>query len=257
VLGQLISLNLFSFLLVFTRLGTAFALMPGFGSQQIPLTVRLVFALLVSFLVTPIVQPNLPVQPDQTSVLFLLISSEALIGAFFGIIPRIFMGALQTAGTLMAMMSSLANAFIQDPISEQQSSVLSTFLSTVAITLVFVTNVHYVMLAAVIDSYSLFVPADGANIADMSDYVARRVADSFRLGVQIASPLIVAGLAYYLGLGIMGRLMPQLPVFFFGLPLQIALQFWVMILSLSTMMLVFLRFFESNLYDFTAAFGGG
>jgi len=256
MLSQIINLNLFAFLLIFARLGTAFALMPGFGSQQVPTTARLVFALLVSFLVTPILLPMIPAEPAETSVLVLLLMSEVLIGAFLGTIPRIFLGALQTAGTILALVSSMANSFIQDPISDQQSAVLSTFISTVAITIVFVTDTHHLMLMAVVDSYNVFVPADGVQVGDMSDFIAHKVADSFRIGVQIASPLIVSGVAYYLGLGIMGRLMPQLPVFFFGMPIQIAMQFWLLIMSLSAMMMVFMQFFEGNLYYFAAPLGG-
>ena len=256
MLSQLINLNLFAFLLIFSRIGVAFSLMPGFGSQQVPMPMRLTFALLVSFVLTPVLLPMLPAEPASLSVLALLLTSEILTGAFLGLLPRIFMGALLTAGTLMAMLASMANAFVMDPVAEQQSSVLSTFLSTVAITLIFVTNTHHLMLAAVVDSYGLFVPAQGIVVADMSEYIARKVADSFRIGVQISSPLIVAGIAYYVGLGIMGRLMPQLPVFFFGMPIQIAMQFSLFMLSLSTMMLVFLRYFSDNLLNFASSWAG-
>jgi|GEM_PF-7054013 len=115
MLSQLINLNLFAFLLIFARLGVAFSVMPGFGSQQVPLPIRLTFALLVTLVVTPVLQPILPLEPATTSALALLISSEVLTGAFLGMIPRIFMGALQTAGTFMAMLASMANAFVMDP----------------------------------------------------------------------------------------------------------------------------------------------
>lgn len=255
MLSQLINLNLFAFLLIFARIGVAFSVMPGFGSQQVPMPMRLTFALLVTLVVTPVLQPILPAEPTATSVLALLLTSEILTGAFLGMIPRIFMGALQTAGTLMAMLASMANAFVMDPIAEQQSSILATFLSTVAITMIFVTDTHHLMLTAIVDSYSIFVPAEGIVVADISEYFARKVADSFRIGVQLSSPLIVAGLAYYVGLGIMGRLMPQLPVFFFGMPIQIALQISLFMLSLSSMMLVFLRFFNDNLMGFATSWG--
>jgi flagellar biosynthesis protein FliR len=47
--------------------------------------------------------------------------------------------------------------------------------------------------------------------------------------------------------------MPQLPVLFFGSPLQIALQLWVMMLALSGIMLVFLNRFTATL---AGGFGG-
>jgi flagellar biosynthetic protein FliR len=46
--------------------------------------------------------------------------------------------------------------------------------------------------------------------------------------------------------------MPQLPVFFFGLPAHIALQIWVMTLTLSGIMMVFLARFADGFGVFVA-----
>lgn len=255
MIGQLINLNLFAFLLVFARIGAAMSIMPGFGSQQVPVTVRLTFALLLSLTVTPLVMDLLPTEPVAVSVLFMLLSSEILIGLFLGLVPRIYMAALQTAGTVLAMVASMANMFIMDPISEQQSSLFSTFLGLMGLTLIFVTNTHHLMLAALVDSYSLFTPVEGPLIGDMTDFLAHQVAGSFALGVQLASPLIVSGLAYYIGLGILGRLMPQLPVFFFGMPIQITMQLFLLMVSIPAMMLVFMGRMDQGLVDFTRPLG--
>ena len=80
--------------------------------------------------------------------------------------------------------------------------------------------------------------------------MGRQVADSFALGLQMAAPFVVIGLAYYIGLGLLGRLMPQLPVFFFGLPLQITLQLFVFTITLSGIMMAFVQTFETKVYRF-------
>ena len=251
MLSELINLNLFTFLLVFCRIGMAFSLLPGIGSQQVPIKARLGFALAVTLIVTPMLKDFLPAEPREVSLLALLLISEVLIGAFIGLIPRVLMAALHTTGTILAMMASMANMFVRDAVAEQQSSVLSSYLGMIAVTLIFVTNSHHLMLAAVYDSYTLFQPAAGPMIGDMSDYLAHRVADSFRIGVQLAMPLIISGVSYYLLLGIMGRLMPALPVFFFGMPIQILMQVYLVMVTVSAMMMVFMRYFEDGLYSFT------
>lgn len=256
MIGQLINLNLFAFLLVFSRIGTAFMIMPGFGSQQIPINARIAFALAVSFILTPMLMEYIPLEPTEVSVLALLLASEVLIGVFLGLVPRVFMAALQVAGTILAMVASMANMFIMDPIAEQQSSLLSTFLGIMALTIMFVTNTHHLMIAALADSYSLFPPAGGPMVADMTDYLAHKVSESFTLGVQLSSPLIVSAVAYYLGLGILGRLMPQLPVFFFGMPIQIAMQLYLLMVTLTAMMMVFMNFMQTGLIGLTTSFGG-
>lgn len=256
MISEILNLNLFAFLLVFARIGAALSVMPGFGSMQIPMNIRLTFALAVSFILTPMLNDLLPAEPVQVSALILLLASEILIGLFLGMIPRVFMAALQTAGTILAMVASMANMFTQDSISEQQSSVLSTYLSMMALTIVFVTDTHHLMLMALVDSYSLFTPVGGPMIADMSDFLAHKVADSFAMGLQLSAPLIVSGLAYYLGLGILGRLMPQLPVFFFGMPIQIALQIYLIMVTTTAMMMVFMAYFQNGLFSLTTSFGG-
>jgi flagellar biosynthetic protein FliR len=86
----------------------------------------------------------------------------------------------------------------------------------------------------------------------MALLVARHVSDSFALGLQLASPLVVTGFTYYLGLGLLTRLMPQMPVFFVGLPIQIVVQISVLFLTLSGIMLVFLSRFGEGLGAFLA-----
>lgn len=256
MLADLINLNLFTFLLVFARVGTAISLMPGFGSQQVPMDMRLAFALALTLVLTPMLKEFLPAEPAEVSVLFMLLTSEILIGVFLGMVPRIFMGALQTAGTVLSMVAGMANMFIQDPIAEQQSSLFTTFLGLMALTIVFVTNTHHLMLAGLADSYALFPPVGGPPIGDMTDSMAHMVSESFAMGVQLSTPLIVSGFAYYLGLGILGRLMPQLPVFFFGMPIQIALQLYLLMVALTSMMMVFMNYYQAGLIGLAPSFGG-
>ena len=244
MLQELLSLNLFGFFLIFARLGTAMSLMPGFGVSYVPVRMRLGVALAVSFVLAPALISDLPVRPPTIPGMALLIGGEVLIGAFFGAISLIMLSALQTAGTVMAYMMSMANALIQDPIAEQQSSTVAGFLLTMGIVLIFVTNLHHLMITAVADSYTLMVPGKGLPVGDISQVMARRVADAFALGLRLATPFVIVGLTYYIGLGLLGRLMPQLQVFFFGLPFQIGVQIWVLAITVTGVMMVFLERFD-------------
>ncbi len=245
MLQAYLTLNVLAFFVVFARVGTAFVVMPGFSAAYVPEQVRLLIALLLTFTVFPMVSPLMPALPTSPAELVLMLGVESLIGIFLGLIGRVLLGTLQTTGTLVALFSSLANAFVRDPIAEQQSSVFGGFLVTLGLIIVFVTDTHHLMIRAVIDSYDIFAPGAAIEIGDFADFLAHQVAASFSVGVRMAAPFIVAGIAYYLGLGLLGRLMPQLPVFFFGLPVQVATQLTILMLSLSGMMLVFMNHFEN------------
>ena len=55
------------------------------------------------------------------------------------------------------------------------------------------------------------------------------------------------GLLFNLGLGVLSRLMPQMQVFFVGLPLSILLGLFILMLVLGAMMTVFLAEVENVL----------
>jgi flagellar biosynthetic protein FliR len=107
---------------------------------------------------------------------------------------------------------------VQDPIADQQSSTIAGFFTALGLVLVFVTDVHHLMLRAIIDSYGLFVPGAPPPMDDICNFIVRTAADSFALGVQLAAPFLIVNLVYNVGLGLLGRLMPQLPVFFLRTP---------------------------------------
>jgi flagellar biosynthetic protein FliR len=244
MLLDLLNLNIFAFFLIFSRIGSAVAVMPGFSSSFVSARMRLAIALAITFLITPSLAADLPVLPSSTIALILLIAGEVLIGSYLGLIALVILGALQTAGTLIAYSSSMANALVNDPVSQQQSSTISGFLTTTGLVLIFVADFHHLMLRAVVDSYTLFAPGEGLPIADFSSYLARQVAMSFALGLQMAAPAMIVGLTYYVGLGILGRLMPTLQVFFFGLPFQLTAQLWVLAVTVSGILLAFMNRFE-------------
>lgn len=244
MLEQILSLNIFGFFLIFARVGTAVMLMPGFSASYVPPWVRLGFALTFSLVVAPILIPVMPVIPATSAAQVLLVVHEVTVGAFLGLLARIAVGALQTAGTVISFVSSLANSLVLDAVAEQQSSVLSNFLSTMGVVLIFVTNLHHLLISALVESYALFVPAVAPEIGDMAFMLASNLTESFALGLQLAAPFVVVGLAYYTVLGIFGRLMPALPVFFFAMPAQIAIQFMLLMSVLSALMMAFLRHFE-------------
>ncbi len=252
MLQELLPAQVFLIMLVFTRVGSAMLLLPGFGEPYVPPRVRLGLALMISLIVAPVLGNALPAMPESAAGLLVLISGEILIGVFFGTIARLFISALTTAGMVIAYMSTMANALTNDPSAAQQGSIAGSFLVVVAVLMIFTLNLHHAMLAAVIDSYQLFVPGQVPPVADFADMLSRVVAKTFLLSFQIAAPFIAMGLIFFLGLGLLGRLMPQMQVFFVAMPLQIAAGLAVLALVLPAVIRWFLGAFQESLLPFVA-----
>jgi flagellar biosynthetic protein FliR len=87
--------------------------------------------------------------------------------------------------------------------------------------MIFLTNTHDLLLRALVGSYDLFAPGGFPVIGDMSDTVAHVVAESFTLAIELSAPVLVLGTVFFVAMGLLSRLMPQLQIFFVVLPIQI------------------------------------
>lgn len=239
--------NLFAFLLVFMRFGMALMIMPGIGDSFVSPQIRLLFALAVSFVLAPFLAPSLPTIPSQDLALVMLLISEAFIGIFIGTIMRILVSALDTAGMVTSMQSGFATAMMFNPVTSSQGSIIGAVYSSLGVTLLFVTNMHHYMLASVVESYQMF-PASGLlpDIDSMMEAIARTVSTAFKIGVQMAVPFLVVGIITQTGFGLLGRLMPQIQVFFLTIPIQIVMSLVMLSLTLSAGIMYWLNGFEST-----------
>ncbi|MCF8474276.1 MAG: flagellar type III secretion system protein FliR [Emcibacter sp.] len=249
-MADLVPAEVFAFFLVFSRLGAMVMLLPALGETAIPQRIRLMLALSISFLMYLVVGSGLPAMPPSPYMLALLIIFEIFVGLLIGVSIRLLMSALHTAGTIIAMQTGLAMAQAFDPTQGAQSALMSTFMTLMAVVLIFVTNMHHIMISAMYDSYILFPVGKGVMVNDFAEIVVNTVAKSFLIGVQIASPFIVYGLVFNIGLGILARLMPQLQVFFVAMPLNITVGFLILGVVLAAGMAWFLQNMEMGLSAF-------
>ena len=184
--------------------------------------------------------------------MFMLILGELVVGLLIGAAARLTMSALHVAGTVIAFQSSLGFALFVDPTQGTQGALIATFLTLLGLVLIFASGLHMLTLRAIADSYVLFAPGSLPNVGDFAALAVRYVSASFRVGVQIAAPFIVFSLTFYVGLGIMARLLPQIQVFFIGIPLQIFLALTILGLVLAPAMIWFLDHYEVRFVELLA-----
>lgn len=250
MLTELLDTNVFNFLLVFTRMGTGMIWMPGLSGQLIPERFRLLLALAITLVILPVVSGMLPPMPTDPGRLFLLLLGEATVGVFIGVVVQMLMVSLNLAATFIGFQVGLTNALVFDPVVEQQSSLLTGFMSNLAVVVMFATGMHHLMIETLVDSYRLFTPGQALPVGDLVLVVSQSLDDGFTLGVRLAAPLVVFGLVFYTALGLISKLAPQIPVFLVALPLQIIFGLSLLMMSLATLMALFLRSFEDGLIRF-------
>jgi flagellar biosynthetic protein FliR len=97
------------------------------------------------------------------------------------------------------------------------------------------------------DSYTIFHPGELPLMGDAAQHVTRVVAMAFRIGIQLSAPFLVFGLLFNLGLGVLSRLIPQMQVFFIGLPLSIILGLLLLVVVIGAMMGTFVDYLQGVL----------
>ena len=251
-LADYLAINVYQFLLVFARLGVVFTMLPGFSAVYVPARFRLVVALLITVLVQPLVAPMLPPQPAAPADVMWLIVSEMLIGGFIGALVQAIMASLELAGQLIATATGITNALTDDPVTQEQSSIVIGLVNMVALTMIFVTDTHHFLFTAVIDSYGLLVPGARLFTDDMMVMLAHMIDQAFYMGIKLSAPFLVFELVFQVTSGILARLSPQLNVFFVVMPGKIVLGLSILMVSLPTIILVFLHFMDNSLHELLA-----
>src|SRR6201992_3288546 len=238
-----------SFMLVFARVGAMVMLLPGLGESNIPVRIKLAIALLLALIILPLHRADYHVNMDALPALLVMMMYEILIGIVLGATARVTLAALQVAGAVIAQQLGLGFVTSVDPTQGQQGVVIGNFLTMLGITLLFATDSHHLVIAALNDSYSIFSPGEVMPTGDVAALATRAFAAAFRIGLQLSAPFLVFGLVFNVGLGVLARLMPQMQVFFVGVPLAIIIGVCIFAVVLAAMMGTFLDYFIGVMHE--------
>jgi flagellar biosynthetic protein FliR len=238
-----------TFILMFARIGTMVMLMPGLGELMLPVRMRLTIALLLTAVLFPLHRAAFTLDLKSLEPVMIMLGQELLIGAVLGLSARLTISALQVAGAVIAQQLGLGFVTTIDPTMGQQGVILGNFLTILGITLIFATDMHHLVIAALHHSYALFHPGEVPLVGDIAALVTRTTAAAFRVGIQLAGPFLVFGLLFNVALGILSRLMPQMQVYFIGIPLSILAGLLALLLVIGAVMGTFLGYLESVLRE--------
>jgi flagellar biosynthesis protein FliR len=238
-----------AFMLVFARIGAMVMLLPGLGEVNIPVRVKLAIALALTLIILPLHRAAYHVDMQSLTPLMVLMIHEIVIGVVLGATARVTLSALQVAGSVIAQQLGLGFVTAVDPTQGQQGLLIGNFLTLLGLTLLFATDSHHLVIEALSDSYAIFSPGEFLPSGDVAALATRAFAAAFRIGMQLAAPFLVFGLVFNVGLGVLARLMPQMQVYFVGVPLSIFAGFLIFAMVLTTMMGTFMDYFIGVMHD--------
>src|ERR1700760_3822625 len=177
-----------AFMLTFARIGAMVMLLPGLGETNIPVRIKLAIALLLTLIILPLHRADYHVDMGSIASILTMMMYEIFIGILLGATARVTLAALQVAGSVIAQQLGLGFVTSVDPTQGQQGALVGNFLTLLGITLLFSTDSHHLVIAALNDSYNIFSPGDTMPSGDVAALATRAFAAAFRIGMQLAAP---------------------------------------------------------------------
>ncbi|MDA5092820.1 flagellar biosynthetic protein FliR [Aliiroseovarius sp. KMU-50] len=213
VLGQSVLLVGF---FVFLRVGAAMALLPAFGERSVPQRVRLVLGIAFTLIVAPASASEIEAALSSQSLTAVMFITEPIAGLVLGAVVRLFILALQIAGSMAAQSTSLAQIF-GGANSDPQPAIGHVLLVS-GLALAVMLGLHVRLAELFIISYDV-MPAGKFVAGDLlSEWALGKVSHIFALAFTLVAPFLIASLIYNVALGVINRAMPQLMVAFVGAP---------------------------------------
>lgn len=229
-----------------TRILGLIAVAPLFSNRSIPRRLKLTLGLLLSAIVAPVI-PAVPLVEPMSMTGMLILAQQFVIGLAMGFAMRIVFSAVEMAGEITGLTMGLGFATFFDPQSQGRSSAISQFLGLLAILLFLAADIHLMMLAALVESFTA-MPISPSPMSGEGFYkLVIWGGHIFSAGTQLALPMIAALLITNMALGILTRAAPQLNLFAIGFPLTLGIGFIVLALTLPYLATPLQRLFMDGL----------
>ena len=246
MIAQAPALVLASFVL-FCRIGACLLVMPGFSSPRVAPQVRLFLALAVTLALSPLLMPEaLPAIDDlAAATIARLAVSELLTGLFIGLLGRAFFAALETLATAVTMAVGYGN--IPGTLIDETQPVpeLVSMITLGAVLLLFITDQHWEVLRALAASYAA-LPLDEPFSARFAlAEIADTLSAAFVLALRVTAPFIVYSLIVHLAVGLINKLVAQIPVYFISLPFVLAGGLFLLYLTAGQLLRLFIDGFSA------------
>ena len=236
--------------IVFARMLGFIRFAPIFNRKDINTVVKLSLAFLVTMMITPLLNPTAP--PSGISPILLWLLNFA-VGAIIGYIAQLIILAIEAGGDMINTQMGLSSAMVMDPTTNSQTSILSRMITLLGICIFIQLGGLYWLFNALLRSFEIFpvyavhIPLE--KIINL-DYLVKTTSNVLYMGLQIASPVLLATLGQDIILGVISKTAPQVNVFqlsfLFKPVFGAAILIWIMPMLIGVISDFFLSF--SSIY---------
>ncbi len=207
---------LLSGIYVFARILGFFRMAPIFNRKEIPGMVKLALALLFTVILTSFLTPKIPDILAVKESMLLSIVLNFVVGGIIGYMAQLILLAIDAGADMINMQMGLSSAMVLEPTTSSQVSILTKLISLLGIIIFMQIGGIYWLVHALLRSFEIFpLYATSIPLVELvnMDYLIKMTSNVLYMGLQIASPVLLATLGQDIILGVISKTAPQVNVF--------------------------------------------
>ncbi len=202
--------EVFGAALVLCRVSAAVAVMPALGDSTMPMQVRAAVAVVLTWVVTPLVLAHVPELPRTGTETVVMVVFEIATGLFLGWTAQIAALALPIAAQIISVVTGLTSVINPDPELGAQASSLGRIFNLAVPVALFSTGLFALPLEALVGSYRIVGFGGHLAVPDTVHAALTVVAASFALSLRLAAPFLAAGMLWHVTIGLISRFVPTM-----------------------------------------------
>jgi len=215
-------LDFLSFLLTLMRISVVLFMFPLFDANTIPTQWKASASLILTMAIWPSVSISGLGMPSHPFEIVLLLFGEIVLGLALGLSVKFFFAGIQSGGEIIAMQMGFSMINFADPLSGNNTGLIAHFLYMVSTLTFLALDGHLHMLRALVHTFDFAPVGDLVFRESLLRGFIHLSGNIFLFAIKIVSPVMAVLFLIEVGLGMLTRATPQLPVMEVGFPLKIS-----------------------------------
>jgi len=242
--------------LVLARVGGLLVTAPVLGARQVPAQAKIGLAVVLSLIFVPLQMQSSAAVPADIVSYGLVAGRELLIGLAVGFAVGLIFHGITMGSQLVGIQMGFGLGSVLNPASGAESSVLENFYVVLATVIFLTANGHHVVLAAFAHTFDV-APIGAAQLPSINPtQVMAMIQAILVVALRISMPAIAALLLADVGLGLVGRVAPQMQVMIVGAPVKIAVGLLLLAASTPTTAMLMDAVFRGMGHSVSTLMGG-
>lgn len=229
--------NLEFYLLILIRISSFVMTAPFLGYHTIPVRVKLALSIVLTMIAIQTV-PTVTLEYTGIIGFSALILRESVVGLILGFMCNICIYIVSFAGHLMDMEMGLSMASMFDPLTNIQVSVTGNMYTYLVMLTMVVTNMHYYVLRAILDTFQYFNIGQAVYNGNLAEMAIDFMGNYFLVGFRIVLPVFACMLIINVVLGVLSRAAPQMNMFVVGMQVKVLVGILILLLIVATIPVV-------------------